>query len=110
MLDLAGLDPVDRALWALAAAWGAAAEGPTAPLDGIPEPDLSVLEPEVAAGPRIPPTPDVPDTDPADDDGSFAATPGPALRLRALRTSGRRPDPAIAAEARDRVARLLETA
>ncbi len=81
-----------------------------------PEPEAHVsLSPEEASGeeteaasaetepveatprPSIPPTPDVPVTDPEDDDEGFAATPSAALRLRLA-------DPAVLARHRDDLA------
>jgi DNA-binding transcriptional MerR regulator len=74
-------------------------------------PSAKPEEPAAAASsPSIPATPQVPQTDPADDDASIPASPGVALRLRRLARSGRRPDPAVAADARARLARLLESA
>lgn len=50
-----------------------------------PEPEApAAAAPPEPARPRIPATPDVPETDPADDDPSFPANPGIAARLATL--------------------------
>ncbi|MEM8803920.1 MAG: MerR family transcriptional regulator [Pseudomonadota bacterium] len=62
---------------------------PEEPANGTVEPDEVVADNQADDEtqpdlPLIPPTPDVPAEDPADDDASFAATPGIAARLIAI--------------------------
>lgn len=80
-------DPVDEPLADLERQPLEDGEQPTLDATGEPaEVDVEIAEPEPELEPVqaavIPPTPDVPDTDPDDGDTHFEATPGVAARLR----------------------------
>jgi hypothetical protein len=62
----------------------------------------------VTAKPRIPATPDVSDTDPADDDPSFPANPGIAARLAILPTAQLAAHKGTLKAARDRLRALRD--
>lgn len=93
---------------------GAATETPTeAPTesaeqaqdDGAPAAESAAPEPAT-----IPPTPDVPDHDPADDEASFAAGPGVAARLATKRAKDLLPHRAVLEDAANKLKALLDKA
>lgn len=97
-------DVAPGAAAALAANDAATGEGPEE-IDAAAEP---VLEAEVIPAPSIPPTPNVPQTDPADDDPAYAAEPGNLVRLLVTKRSTLRRDREALGLAADRLKELRE--